>query len=609
MRKTISWRCERFARGAFPLLLVRLQERGPRTLLLLAPLVILVLSGAGRPAPPAPRATALLFLSTRCPISNRYAPRIAALHRVFAKRGVRFVGVYSEGDVTATDVSRHARTFHLPFETLLDKPGVRARRYGATLTPEVVVLDPSGRVRYQGRIDDSSDASRVRSRDLASALEAILSGRAIKIARTRAVGCAIQAVFAKPSPAAPSITYRDIAPILNRNCVSCHRTGQIGPMPLTTFQNAAAWAEQIKRVTRSRAMPPWRAKSNGEFHDERRLATSEIALLSAWANAGAPEGDPKQTPDLPSFPPGPWSLGRPDVEFEMPLAYTVAREGRDLYRCFVIPTRLATDQWIAGIAFAPGNTAVVHHASVFVDTSGAARRLDATDSAPGYTNPTPGNGPGFPAPHGALGGWTPGHSPMRLPPGVALNLPKGADLVLEVHYHPTGKPETDRTRFGLYFATGPIEKRLRMGDVSNITFQIPPGDPRYTATATAVLPFDITVLSVTPHLHNLGRAMTVTATLPNGAPQPIVEVPDWDFRWQPSYRYKTPLKLPRGTRIDLSARFDNTEANPDQPSHPPRLVRWGESTSDEMCTCFFAYTLDSEHLAGETVVVPSAESR
>jgi hypothetical protein len=586
--------------------------------MLLLTLALLMVSGAAPRSAPTPKATVLLFLSTRCPVSNRYAPRIATLNKAFAKRGVRFVGVYSESNVTAAEVSRHAREHSLTFETILDQPGTRARRYGATLTPEAVVLDAGGAMRYRGRIDNSSDSATVRSRDLANALESILRGSPVATPRTTAFGCAIQSVFSLPEAAASQkdlITYtRDIAPILNKSCVSCHRDGQIGPMPLNSYKNVAAWAEQITRVTKSRTMPPWHEKSQGAFHDERRLSPGEIGLLEAWAKNGSPEGSPRDLPKQPVFPAGEWTLGRPDALFEMPQAHRVSPDGRDIYRCFIIPTDFPTDKWVAGIAFAPGNRTVVHHASVFVDSSGAARKLDALDAAPGYTNPTPGNGPGFPAPLGALGGWTPGHAPRRLPAGVALQLPKGADLVMEVHYHPSGKPETDQTRFGLYFAKGPIDKRLRMGDVSNITFEIPPGDADYVATATAMVPFDITVLSVTPHLHNLGRSMAMTATLPDGQTRSVVDVPNWDFRWQPSYRYKTPLKLPKGTRLNLSAHFDNTENNPDQPNRPPRLVRWGESTTDEMCTCFFAYTLDSEHLAGdtalfseETVIVPAAE--
>jgi hypothetical protein len=328
-------------------------------------------------------------------------------------------------------------------------------------------------------------------------------------------------------------------------------------MPLTNYKNVAAWAEQIKRVTQNRTMPPWQEKSEGVFHDERRLSPGEIGLIEGWTKNGTPEGDPRDLPKPPALPTGKWAIGEPDAVFEMPEAYQVSPDGRDIYRCFIIPTNLPTDTWIAGIAFAPGNRTVVHHASVFVDTSGAARKLDALDAAPGYTNPTPGNGPGFPAPLGALGGWTPGHAPRRLPDGIALNLPKGADLVMEVHYHSSGKPETDQTRFGLYFAKGPIDKRLRMGDVSNDTFQIPPNDPDYVATATATLPSDITVLSVTPHLHNLGRSMALTATLPDGQKRSIVDVPNWDFRWQPSYRYKEPLSCRRG-RASISPRILTT---------------------------------------------------
>lgn len=597
-----------------------------RQVTVLSPLLLILAlfftGGVARCAapPPKPRATVLLFLSTRCPVSNLYAPRIVALDKAFTKRGVRFVGVYSESNVTALEVSRHARAHSLSFPTLYDPAGIRARRYGATLTPEAVVLDTDGVMRYRGRIDSSSDTSKVQSRDLANALESVVRGRRVTKARTAAFGCAIQGVFSSPGAASAHkdlITYtRDIAPILNKNCVSCHRDGQIGPMPLNNYKNVAAWAEQIKRVTEARIMPPWQEKSEGQFHDERRLSPGEIGLLGAWAKNGMPEGSPRDLPKPPVFATGEWTLGEPDALFGMPQTYPISPDGRDIYRCFIIPTNFPTDQWIAGIAFAPGNRTVVHHASVFVDVSGAARKLDALDTAPGYTNPTPGNGPGFPAPLGALGGWTPGHAPRRLPEGVALMLPKGADLVLEVHYHSSGKAETDQTRFGLYFAKGVVDKRLHMGDLSNVTFQIPPGDPDYIATATATLPSDITVLSVTPHLHNLGRSMALTVTFPDGRKRSIVDVPQWDFRWQPSYRYKELLKLPRGTRIDLTAHFDNTEKNPEQPNRPPRLVHWGESTSDEMCTCFFAYTLDSEHLAGpaslisgETVIVPAPEKR
>jgi len=581
-----------------------------RHCLLLA--LLCVICGAGTAIQPAiaterPIGTVYLFLSTHCPISNRYAPRLALLASRFGGRQIRFVGIYEDGDTTAASVTQHAREHGLTFPLLRDADGSRARRWGASVTPEAVVVDRTGAVRYRGRIDDNEDLSRVTSADLQRAIEALIAGKAVVRRETRAVGCAIQSVVAAKTPSTDCPTYaEDVAPILNANCVSCHRAGQIGPMPFGTYRQAAAWATQIKLVTQKRSMPPWKADSHGEFMGERRLTDAQIGVLAAWADGGAPEGDARHAPPPPTFAKSEWPLGEPDAVFEMPERYEVSADGKDVYRCFVIPSRYTEDRWVAGIAFAPGNRAVVHHATVFQDDSGAARRLDDADTGPGYKNPTPGNGPGYKTTLGALGGWTPGHEPRLLPAGVAERLQKGADLVLEVHYHPDGKPETDRTRFGLYFAKGPIDKRMRMGDVSSFDFHIPPGKSDFVVMKTATLPFDITVLSVTPHMHNLGRSMRVTATLPGSAtPISIVSVPGWDFNWQPSYRYRTPLKLPRGTRIDLEAHFDNTAENPAQPNRPPREVLWGESTSDEMCTCFFAYTLDSEHLADEPVVVPA----
>jgi len=579
--------------------------------LLLLPLLFCLISGTGAAPLPAtaterPIATVYLFLSTHCPISNRYTPRLARLASRLGGRQIRFVGIYEDGDATQVSVALHAREHGLEFPLLLDADGSRARRWGASVTPEAVVVDRAGAIRYRGRIDDNDDSSRVTSADLQRAIEALIARKPIVRRETRAVGCAIQSIVAAKTPAVDCPTYaEDIAPILNANCVSCHRAGQIGPMPFGTYRQAIAWAAQIKVVTRARRMPPWKADSHGEFIGERRLTDAQIDVLAAWADGGAPEGDARRTPVPPTFANSEWLLGEPDAVFEMPERYSVSADGKDVYRCFVIPSHYTEDRWIAGIAFAPGNRAVVHHATVFQDDSGAARRMDDADAGPGYKNPTPGNGPGYKTTLGALGGWTPGHEPRLLPSGVAERLPKGADLVLEVHYHPDGKPETDRTRFGLYFAKGPIDKRMRMGDVSSFDFHIPPGKSDFVVSKTATLPFDITVLSVTPHMHNLGRSMRVTATLPGSTtPIPIVSVPGWDFNWQPSYRYRTPLKLPGGTRIDLEAHFDNTTENPAQPNRPPREVRWGESTSDEMCTCFFAYTLDSEHLADEPVVVP-----
>lgn len=553
-----------------------------------------------------------LVVSTSCPIANRYSPRIQRLHAAFAKRGVHFFAVYPNADEIPSAVRQHARERLYHFPVVRDN-GTLTRRLGATITPEAIVLDRAGKVRYRGRIDDNNIAERVKARYVENALNALLKGQPVKLARSRAVGCVIHAEPAASalSRTATTTAYaKDIAPLLRDHCVRCHREGEVGPMPLETYPQAKAWARQITLVTQQRTMPPWKAASRGEFHDENRLTDTEIKTLATWKEEGCPPGDLSQVrPPLPRAVSG-WKLGTPDAVFSMPTPYELPAEGKDRYRCFIIPTNLTDDRWISGIEFQPGNRSVVHHVSVFLDTSGAARKLAARDATgqPGYTNPTPGNGPGFSPVAGQLGGWSPGYESRMLPPGVGIVIPRGADAVLEVHYHLTGKAEKDRSRFAVYFSRQPVIKRLRIGDISNGTFRIPAGEKDYAVEASGFVPGDITVYSVNPHMHNIGKSMTVTAQMPDGTAKPLIHVPAWDFRWQPAYRFKEPVKMPRGTRIDLLARFDNSNENPHNPHNPPKPMKWGESTDDEMCSVFLGYTLDEEDLREETVVVPTGKT-
>lgn len=547
-----------------------------------------------------------VFLATECPASNRYAPRVRRLADTYARRGIRFFGIYPNAYESEEAIRQHAAEYGYSFPLVHNEK--LARHLGATVTPQIVIRDTRGNVCYRGRLDDNDDATRVRSRFAEAALKALLAGRSPAIRETRATGCSIRTTPQAQTNRPARVNYaRHVAPLLQQHCLPCHRKGEVGPFPLETYEQARAWAAPIRDFTRSRRMPPWKAASHGEFHDENRLTTTEIATLGLWADDGAPSGDLRTLPPpVPLAPTTGWTLGEPDAIIAMPQPFAVAAEGKDLYRCFVLSTDFDEERWVSGVEYQPGNRSVVHHVSVFVDTSGAARKLAVADRTgqPGYTNPTPGNGPGFSTYSGQLGGWTPGHQPRLLPPGVAIPLPKGADIVLEVHYHPSGKVEKDQTRFGLRFSREPVRKRLRLGDVSNATFRIPPGAPNHTVEAYGFTPGDITLLSVTPHLHNIGKAMKVSALLPDGTSRLLVDVPEWDFRWQPSYRFKTPVQLPRGTRIDVTARFDNSEKNPNNPHHPPRTVVWGEGTDDEMCTAFFAYTLDDEDLRNESVIVP-----
>lgn len=388
-----------------------------------------------------------------------------------------------------------------------------------------------------------------------------------------------------------SVTFtKDVAPILFNNCTSCHRTGEVAPFALESYKDIAKRAKTIASVVSKHVMPPWKAAPGPAYMDECRLTDDQIGVIQQWAAEGAREGNPADLPALPQFPIG-WRNGEPDLVISMPEAYTVPAEGRDIYRNFVIPTGFTQDKWLAAVEIRPGNRRVVHHVLVHLDVSGKARELDAKDPGPGYRT---GGGIGF-ASAGQIGGWAPGNVARRWPDGIAMPVPAGSDVVIQVHYNLNGKPETDRTQVGLYFAKGPVDKRARLFPLTG-RVNIPAGDADHRVTSSMPVPSDVTLRSVMPHMHLLGREMKIFATLPNGKELPLVHVPEWDFNWQMSYVFKQPVKLPRGSKVSLQARYDNSTDNPRNPNSPPKNVRWGEQTTDEMCLAYLNFTVDSESL-------------
>lgn len=542
------------------------------------------------------RATAVVFLGTRCPVANASSPTLRQLALRYRARGVAFVGVNSNPEETLSQVTAHARDFQLPFPVLKDDHQALARALGARVTPEVFVLDAQRRIRYRGRIDNAFATRTVRrrtvtSRDLEAALEDLLAGRRVRVAATQALGCAIVLPSSGVSSAASVTYHRDVAPILQQRCQDCHRSGQVAPFSLLTYSEARAWATEIKTFTQNRQMPPWKPEpGHGDFAGERRLTSAELDTLAQWVDAGAPEGNPREAPAPRQFPDG-WMLGTPDLVLQVAEPFHVEATGEDLFRAFVLPTNLDEDRQVVAVEVRPGNPRVVHHVLNFIDTTGQARRLDARDPASGYRAPA--GGVGF-LPSGELGGWAPGNFPRFSPPGTGRLLPKGSDLVIQVHYHRTGKPETDQTTIGLYFAREPVTRQVRTWPLASLAIDIPPGAARHEVRGGMRVPVDVQVISILPHMHLLGKEMKVTATLPDGTTRSLVWIKDWDYRWQDTYRYREPLLLPRGTRLELVAYYDNSSNNPRNPSNPPRRVTFGEETTDEMCFAFLEYLLVDE---------------
>ncbi len=574
------------------------------------------------------RVRVFVFLSPECPISNGFTQtlnQLTARHtgRVTeADRRVDFFGVVSDPTVTRAAAAKHYREFAGGFTVLFDASGLLRESLAPTHVPEAFVVGASGELLYRGAIDNSwEDLGRRRPKAerlfLADAIDAALAGRAPAVARTTPVGCVLEPVSRLPgpagpavdqpaSPAPPAVTYtRDIAPIIQASCLNCHREGQVAPFALADYRQVASRAGQIARVTHRRIMPPWIPDQSGEtsgrrFVGDRRLTDREIALIDAWASSGKVEGDPADLPDPPQFAEG-WRLGTPDLILRMAEPFPVPADGPDILQNFVIPTGTLEDKLVAAIEFHPGSKRVVHHAVLFLDDRGAARRLDALTPEPGYGKF---GGPGF-APSGALGGWSVGNTPRALPGGMGRYLKQGSDLVMQIHYHPSGKAETDQSEVGLYFVKEPLAQSLKspaqlVGSIwmANYEMDIPAGESDYRRSCSYVLPKDVIMVGVVPHMHLLGKAMKVTATPPGdgsggpAAPETLINITNWNYNWQDEYYFERPFTLKAGTRLDVHAVFDNSADNPSNPSSPPARVTWGEETNNEMLFCFFLLTAE-----------------
>lgn len=544
---------------------------------------------------------ALVFMSPECPISCQYVPELNRLHERYAPSGVRFAGVISDPSITRSRSKGFAEEFQLQFPLLVDASALLADICQPTHVPEVFVFH-QGQLVYRGRIDDTYPMAGKRrreptTRDLVAILDSLVAGKEVAFHRTAAVGCRFEPRRQSSSDA--KVTYnRDIAPILNAHCANCHREGEVAPFTLASYNDAAKRAQWISEVIESRAMPPWQAKpGHGQFIGERRLSDAEIALVKAWVDAGTPEGNPEDLPPLPTFVSG-WQLGTPDLIVQVPETYEVAADGPDQFRNFAVKLDLKQRVHIKAIEFRPGNPRVVHHGITMCDPTGQSLERDASDPQPGYPSQATGveelvRGAQF------LELWAPGVAARPFPQGVALPVDPGSAIVLNVHYHPSGKPESDRSMVGIYLAkesepiTHPVFVELPV-TVSTGDIDIPAGAKEHHLAADFTLPTDIKLLAVYPHMHFLGTEIKVRALRPDGQEESLVWIDRWNFNWQDKFVYASPLELPKGTRLDLEAWYDNSADNPHNPSNPPKRVLLGEQSTDEMCLAFLQVAIASE---------------
>jgi len=334
-------------------------------------------------------------------------------------------------------------------------------------------------------------------------------------------------------------------------------------------------------------MPPWKPESARDvFEGERTLTDEEIQTISQWVNSGAPEGNPNELPEPISFPET-WSAGIPDKVVQPSSVFPLQAGADDVYRCFPMTVNSQSDLYVRGFEVLPGNRAIVHHVLIFTDSLGTSAALDAADPGPGYTCF---GGAGFVAGLGGIGGWAPGAGPGVFPLGTGVRIPAGARIVMQVHYSTSlasGPLDADLTRIGLYLSPVPLQQ-IAFLPVVNTQFTIPAGDPHYQVKAFLPIASTVELVAIAPHMHLLGRQVTVVAHFPNGSTRELIRIDDWDFHWQANYMYREAITLPAGTLIELTAVYDNSTNNPENPSNPPVPVSWGERTTDEMCLTFIS---------------------
>jgi len=518
------------------------------------------------------RAIVLAFLGTDCPLSNLYVPRLAELEARHRDRKVRFIAVYPNDGEWLDAVAVHADEWNIGFLVLKDVGHRLADAIGVERTPEVAVLDGGLTLRYRGRIDDqygtASRKDRPAREDLVQALDDLLAGQPVRTAATEADGCLIKRRGAeRPST---DVTYaRDVAPIFQRRCQSCHRAGQAAPFPLEEYADAADRAAMIREVVVQRRMPPWHADARfGKFSNDRSLTAREIATIAAWADLGAPRGNPADDPKPVAWPEG-WGIGTPDVVLTLPREVDVPAEGVMDYKYFTAPTGFTEDTWIVGAEVRPGDRRVVHHVLVYARMPG--RELYEMDGT-----------------SAAIAGWAPGDMPFVHPPGTAARIPKGAELVWEVHYTPNGKATKDRTSLALIFAKEPPEREVRTNIFAKMTIKVPPATPHHREESSLTLREDARLLSLMPHMHRRGKSWRYELVHPDGRTETILNVARWDFNWQSVYRFDEPLRLAKGTQIRAVAHWDNSDNNPLNPD-PSKSVRWGLQTFNEMMNGWVSY--------------------
>ena len=527
------------------------------------------------------------FLGCDCPVAKLYARRLGELSERFASRGIEWVGVMSNPQDSFEDIEQFVQEMKIQFPILKDTEQTHAQSWKVTRTAEVIVVNPQDQVVYRGRVDDQYAPGITRSKttreDLANALESALAGKTPEISMTEPVGCKI-AYVRKPSPSdqpeTASVTYADsVAAIFNKHCTECHRAGEIGPFDINDTAELQGWSEMILETIDTGRMPPWHADpAHGRFKNTRSISRQEIETVRQWVRDGAPLGDLSKLSDagklsdadkpaITNLSQGGWRFGR-DPDLIVPMStkgYSIPASGTVDYQYFVVDPKITQDRWVSAAQVIPGDPSVVHHAIVFIRPPDDAEFIGI----------------------GWLTAYVPGQMATVFPQGYARKIPAGSKFVFQMHYTPNGQATSDLSKIGLTFVDEPkVSHEVYTVVGIDQDFEIPPGATDHQVTArVARFPKDGELLAVSPHMHVRGKSFELRAARAEGS-EILLKVPRYDFNWQHTYEWTERIPLADIDTLEFTASFDNSDANPTNPS-PGEYVMWGDQTWEEMAVAFF----------------------
>lgn len=533
------------------------------------------------------KATVVCFLGAECPLARLYGPKLNEMQAAYAAQGVQFIGVNSNQQDSLEDVKQYVKRYEISFPMAKDYNNEVADRFHAVRTPEVFVLDQQLTVRYRGRIDNQYlpgiSRAETTTHDLKNALDQLLAGKPIEVSETKPNGCFIGRV--KKNEVTTKLTFcKEVAGVLHRHCVECHRTGEIAPFSLTDYDEVRGWADTMLETIEDGRMPPWHASPKyGHYANARFMPEKDKEILREWVAGGMPYGDIKDLPELPKFREG-WHLPRvPDVVYEMrKRPFVVPKEGVVEYQYFVVDPGFKEDKWITGAQVLPGNRSVVHHAIVFI------RPPDGADF----------RGIGW------LTAYVPGQRINMLPPGRARKVPAGSKLVFQMHYTPTGSVAEDISKIGLIFGKDEeITHEVFTLIGIDQEFEIPPHASDFPVSAKVRrIPPHAELLAIAPHMHLRGKSFRLF-TKQDKKKEILLDVPNYDFNWQHIYELSKPMSLDKVDGLEFTVKFDNSKDNPFNPD-PNEYVTWGDQTWEEMAIAFFEVAEPRKQKSQETKPKP-----